>query len=454
MPLGWVLIVVVGLTSCSTLSLRRLVTRTERDVYTVTLLDTTTVVEYTNAPGERGVLYPSNRTYRTDRHLNQYDSVVERYYPNFIRVGVFESVGLIATGPTDRAIAGGIFGIYTDPDDAFSTEIQPRRSLFTGGIYRYGTVEFPLYWFDEPPTWSIGFTTAEIYQFEASNERAVVGAFPISIRKRHFLRDEIPYLSITGTATFGFFPSQYLHLAGSFDAGSLGGLNLRTYGGIVIGRSIEQKSIVQPYLGMGVSLLDFLNHPRELQRQWEEHEHSSWNIGFARLMPFLLMTGTDTAATSPSIGLQLRLMPTTIAFPVGDHQLCVGTELLSAVFAFRQQLQNGTGFGYGILPVRVGYWMPIGDGWIAIEPYGMFSYFPHTMWQVALRANFNALEWLPLGVELGYVSSSGFTVRRGTVADIVGNNILAFNVGYLGISIGIAEEIFRPAQLRYYRRQH
>lgn len=450
----WSLILAIGiaLEGCSTATLRQILTRPEQDSYTKILVDTTRTTELTNAPGERGIVYPSDRIIKTERSVNQYDSTVKRLFPNFIRFGVFESVGLIATGPRDRAVGGGIFGIYTDPNETFGN-IAPKTALFTGSIYRCVTLEYPLYWFDELPTWSIGSSLVEIFQLEASNERAIVGAFPLYIRKRHFLREEIPYICITGAAGFGFMPSQYLNLSGSLDIGSLGGLNLRTYAGLLIGRSLEQQSTLQPYLGFGVSLLDFHNHPAELRQQWNEHAHSSWDIGVARLTPFLLLTGGDTAAQRPSIGFQLRVMPTTVAMPFGDHRICVGTELLNMVFAFRQkqQFQEATGFGYGILPLRVGYWIPIGNGALAFEPTAMYSYFPHAMWQIATRLHINALNWLPLGIEIGYISSAGFQVTRGTIAEIVGRNILAFNVGYFGISIGIAEELFRPDQLRYYR---
>ncbi|MCX7930569.1 MAG: hypothetical protein N2663_07610 [Chlorobi bacterium] len=441
--------------SCSTAGLRRTLTRTESDTYTHIRRDTTQTIEFTNAPGERGVIYPSDRTVKTERTIQQYDSTAERHFPNFIRFGVFESAGLLATGPSDRAVGGGIFGIFTDPNESFGNNITPKSALFTGSMYRFGTVELPLYWFDDAPTWSVGTSVAEIFQWEASNDRAIVGALPLYFRKRLYVREEIPYFCITGAVGFGFLPSQYLNLSASFDAGSLGGINVRTYGGVLIGRSIEQRSVVQPYLGFGVSLLDFLNHPRELRHQWKDHEHSSWDVGLLRLTPFLLLSGGDTAARGQSIGMQLQVMPATVGFPVGDHRICVGVDLWNFVFAFRQQQQAnpGIGFGYGVLPLRVGYWMPIADGALAIEPYAMYSYFPHSMWQVAARLHLNAVEWLPVGVTLGYISSAGFTISRGTIGEVVGRNILAFNVAYLGITIGIAEELFRPSQLRYYRTE-
>ncbi len=451
-----VIIAVLLWEGCSIAGLRNVVTRIEKDTYTHTRHDTTVTIEYINAPGERGIVYPSNRTLNTDRKLEQYDSTAERFFPNFIRFAVYESAGLIATGPSDRAVGGGIFGVFFDPNEAFSNNIRPKTATFTGLLSRIGTIEFPLYWFDEIPTWSIGTSLGELFQFEADNARAVVGTFPLYLRKRYFLRDAIPYVTVTGAVGFGFLPSQYLNLAASLDVGSLGGLNLRALTGIVLGRSIEQQTIVQPYLGLGMSVLDFHNHPRELRRQWKDHEHSSWNIGLARFEPFLLLSGGDTTATQTSFGMQLQIAPTTIAFPIGDHQICAGVDLFTFVLAYRQQQPGNrnspVGFGYGVLPLRVGYWIPIGNGAIAIEPFAMYSYFPHTMWQIATRLHLDALDWLPVGITLGYISSDGFRVNTGTISEVVGTNILAFNVAYLGISIGILEDIFRPSDLRYYRK--
>ena len=100
---------VVLITSCS-------VTRTERDVYTITIRDTTTLEEQKNAPGTRdnGVIYPSSRVFQSQRTITQKDSIVERYYPDFIRLGVFESVGFFFSGKSDHALCNGLFGIFTD----------------------------------------------------------------------------------------------------------------------------------------------------------------------------------------------------------------------------------------------------------------------------------------------------------------------------------------------------
>ncbi len=80
-------IAVLSIQGCSTLSLRAILTRTEQDTYTITTRDTTHQIEYRNAPGQRGIIYPSDRTITATRRVEQYDSTVERHYPNFIRFG-------------------------------------------------------------------------------------------------------------------------------------------------------------------------------------------------------------------------------------------------------------------------------------------------------------------------------------------------------------------------------
>ena len=439
-------------------------TRTEVDRYTITTLDTTYQVELRNAPGERGVIYPSDRTITKTHKLEQRDSTTERTYPNFIRFGVFETAGLIGTAPLSRGVGGGIFGIYNDPNESLGSQIRPKDALFTGSFQRYLTLEMPLYWFDSEPTWSIGTSFLEVIQLEASNDRTVAGLFPLYLRKRWYLYDGVPSVCLTGAAGFavqyfpiyastsdGEFSSQYLHLSGSLDVGSVGGLNFRSTVGLLIARSIRQQSLVQPYIGMNISVLDFLNHPRELRRQWHEQKSSAWNIAAARLTWFILLSGATANAGQASIGFQIQLAPTTIALPLLNNRLCAGLDLFNFVFAFREQqpVQDRVGFGYGVLPVRVGYWLPFGDSPIALESFVMYSYFPHTIWQLATTLHIGVFERLPLGVTIGYIKSNGLDVNRGTIFDIVDGDILDFSVAYLGISVSPLEVLFRPSQLLY-----
>ncbi len=442
-----VALVTVLLGGCTLAGLREPLTRIEVDRFTITTLDTTNQIEYRNAPGERGVIYPSDRTITTTRKLEQHDSTTERFYPNFIRFGLFETSGLLGTAPMNSGVGGGIFGIFHDPTEAFSTQLRAKSSFFTGSFFRYGMIEMPLYWFDDEPTWSIGTSLAEIIQLEATNERAIVGLLPLYIRKRWYLHEGVPYVCITGAT--GFSP-QYLHLSGSLDIGSLGGLNVRSSVGLLVARSIQQQSLVQPYVGMNISVLDFLNHPRELRRQWYEHENSAWNIGALRFTSFLLLSGAPLNSGQSSIGFQVQIAPTTIALPLFDNRLCAGIDLFNFVFAFREQqpVQDRVGFGYGVLPVRVGYWLPFGDTPFALESFVMYSYFPHTMWQIAATFHIGALSWLPVGVSVGYLSSNGFTVNQGTISDVVDGTILNFSIAYVGISINPFGVLFRPSQVR------
>src|SRR5947209_3968921 len=62
------------------------ITRTEKDLYTITQRDTTVRTDVNNAPGQRdnGTIYPSPSSVQIDRRYVQKDSVVTRTYPAFL----------------------------------------------------------------------------------------------------------------------------------------------------------------------------------------------------------------------------------------------------------------------------------------------------------------------------------------------------------------------------------
>src|SRR5512133_2997698 len=97
-------------------------TRTEKDIYTITVRDTTNLFEQKNAPGNRdnGIVFPSSRTITSDRELIQRDSIVERNYPDFIRLGLFESIGTIGMN-ADSGLGTGMFGLFPNFNNVSST---------------------------------------------------------------------------------------------------------------------------------------------------------------------------------------------------------------------------------------------------------------------------------------------------------------------------------------------
>ena len=63
--------------------------RIERELYTITLRDTTMRQNVNNVPGERdnGTIYPTSRQVEIERGYVQKDSTVERFYPAYLRYG-------------------------------------------------------------------------------------------------------------------------------------------------------------------------------------------------------------------------------------------------------------------------------------------------------------------------------------------------------------------------------
>ena len=269
--------------SCSSL------TRVETDKYTITEIDTTRTYHVQNAPGNRdnGVIFPSSRVMTEERDLTQRDSTVERQYPNFIRAGLFESVGIFG-GSSDYGLGTGLFGVMPDFGKLSNAYRGESGYLQTGGIYRLGIFEWRLRWFDDSPSWTYGTNVMEFLLPDGRGEKMLFSVLPFYVRKRIFLREEIPYITITPAAGIGLFPSQYLNLSTSLDIGSIGGLNLRTYIGLAVGYngpntpqiknndfSNEGQSSVFPYFGIGMSVLDFLNVDKDMEIEWKNHPHSS-----------------------------------------------------------------------------------------------------------------------------------------------------------------------------------
>ncbi|MFA5512795.1 MAG: hypothetical protein WC313_10110, partial [Candidatus Kapaibacterium sp.] len=329
------IILAILLGSCATL------TRTEEDIYTLTDIDTAITYHWVNAPGTRdnGVIFPSSKVIVPEREIIQRDSIVERYYPDFIRFGFFESVGIIG-GNSDNSIGTGLFGIFPE-FDKLSDSYRGGDHLFTGGIYRLGILEHRLRWFRDSKNWTIGTHGLEFLIPDSRGERMLFSVLPVYLRKRYYLREDIPYLSVTPSLGIGLYPSLYLNLSGSLELGSIGGLNLRAYIGVAAGynspgtpqvknndymnESSGQSSIF-PYFGLGISFLDFHNLVRETEKEWKYYEHSAWNIG---LLQFAIINGSSEesiySGNSLFTGFQLKLANASLAIPHRKNHFFLGT---------------------------------------------------------------------------------------------------------------------------------
>lgn len=444
------------------------ITRTEEDTFTITTRDTTEKHFVKNAPDneDRGVIHPSTKEIIKERTFAQYDSVVTREYPNFIRLGLFESVGLIG-GSTEYALNTGIFGVYPDLELLDETSRgDDNGGIFAGGMYRFGIYEDRLRWFRDAPNWTWGFHIYEAIIPDARIENALISWFTPYIRKRFYFSDDIPYLSATIAAGIGFTPSQYLNLSGSLDLGSVGGLNIRAYAGFAFGYNSASSSLISnndyaeeaqtnaiPYAGIGVSVLDFVNIVPELYTEWKDHEHSSWQVGLAKFA--FINTNTESSALfdqdpgedAPIVnGLIFKLANASVIIPVfEDKGLYGGTSLLSI------HLLGENGNAMGILPLRVGYWKQLLKDELSVDPFIEYGYYPSSYFNLGANLSLKVNNSFNVGLIAGYIS--GNTVGGafdGDVVDFLGDaaEIDAF---YLGIQLNILDQIFLPEEIRYNR---
>lgn len=453
---GAILLMALVVTGCGQ------ITRTEKDTYTITRIDTTRTEAVRNSPGERdnGIIYPSSRTLVQSRSLVQYDSVEERDYPAFIRLGLFEGIGMIGSSQGGSAVGLGMFGVHYDVDRLLRGTLgQPTSEpLFDGAMYRIGIGEWRLRWFDDAPGWSWGVTGAEIIRPDNDSKNWLTGAGVLTLSKRWYLRPDIPYASIRISGSFGIIPSQYFTLTTSADLGSIGGLNLRAYAGYTagLGGLVSAGSFSSiPFVGFGASVLDFLNREDELYTEWKDHPHSAWEISISEVA--FIGSQDERSVFAPRLvqesvgvrGLLVRLASASVALPVLDYRLTFGTSLFSMIAT------GATSFGFAMLPLRLSYVLHPGNGEIQLEPFLEYGYAPSTVTNLGLRLALPVANQVSLTVYAGYVtgqtgSDLGLDIEgvRRTI-----NNPTAFNSFYLGVGTAIFDHLFKRSQLRYAAQQ-
>ena len=436
-----------------------MMTRTETDVFTITVKDTTNLYEQKNAPGNRdnGVIFPSSRTITSKRLLVQHDSVVERKYPNFIRLGVFESVGIIG-GQSDSSLGAGLFGLFPD-FSKLGPSYRGESAFFSGGFYRFLSGEWRLRWFDDAKNWSIGTSLWEVFLPDAHYERRFGSFLPLYVRKRWYFSDKIPYLCLTGAFGVGYYPSQYVNLSASLDLGSLGGFNMRVYGGFAVGYNGKSnyyvrnspnpdvsQTVVLPYLGLGVSFLDFHNTVDETYKEWKDHEHSAWNVGF--LQASILYTTADTAlgsdGTSSSVikGMMMRVLNTSLALPFANNRFYAGVSLANLLVMGQNK------WGLAVMPLRFGYWALLLKHELSTEPFIEAGFYPTAYFHIGNRLNLRFTNMLNIGLVFGYVVGSTNVDFGKDVTNLFGTtgDMSQF---YVGISVGLLDRIFNSQELRY-----
>lgn len=460
----WIMLAIIAaiLSSCSMIQ-----TRVETDVYTITERDTTYSNLVQNAPENRdnGVIYPSSRVFLNERNVLQRDSIVPREYPDFIRLGLFETVGLMGTS-SDHGLGVGMFGIFPDFTNLTDTNTGKKGALFSGGIYRIGIGEFRLRWFRDAKNWTIGTSIIEVLVPSAVTEHTLFSYLPLYLRKRYYLREEIPYIAVTPFAGFGWYPSQYVNIGVSIDVGSIGGLNIRAYAGFAVGinmanspqiinssKTKSAQSTSMPYVGIGFSFLDFLNRIPETEKEWKYHEHSSWDIGFMQIgviksgaKKSAFLSDKDKSGAKPFFdGLILRLAHAEVALPILNNQFYVGTALANFLILGNRE------WGMGVMPLRIGYWQTVIADELSTEPFLELNYYPSSFINIGNRLNLRLAEKFNIGILLGYAS--------GSASKNFGSNLTHdygipgdFSRFYFGVSFGAWDRIFFPEELRYKQR--
>ena len=438
------------------------VTREETDTFTITEIDTTFTSFVKNSPSNKdnGVVFPSSREILVERNITQRDSTFTRYYPDFIRLGFFEAIGTIG-GDSDYGIGTGLFGIF--PMSNLSSSYRGEKNkVFTGGIYRIGISETRLRWFRDAANWTIGSHALEFILPDSRAENMLIGVLPIYVRKRFYLSEEIPYISITPAFGFSLAPSQYVNLSVSADIGSIGGLNLRAYAGIAAGFNSEQTpqiqnndftntatSVVYPYTGLGISFLDFLNLVPETLVEWKDYQHSAWQIGLFEFGIYYsnaeksLFKDTITGKTLK--GIDFEVAKTNLALPFWNNRFYVGASL----FHF---------FGLGInswaismLPLRLGYWHTLVDDELTLTPYIEFGSYPSKYINVAGEINLRISRLLNCGIKGGYISGNSDEFLGGEFVNRFGITS-SFSNFYLGFNLRFVNKIFFEPELRYNRK--
>lgn len=430
---------------CSSLTnmggLEQMITRTEKDIYTRTLRDTSVIDAVRNAPGQRdnGIVYPSSRIVEVRRDVMQVDSSTTREYPNFIRLGLIETIGIIGGGSLEKSLNGGLFGIFGYYNRDYDKTISGMQSnVFAGGIYRIGIMEKRLRWFDDAPDWTLGTHYYESIIGDRDRKNNLTGIAPIYIRKRFYLKETIPYVAITPALGFSLFPDPYANISVSGDLGSIGGLNLRTYLGVAI--PFGTKNII-PYVGLGTSFLDFLNRVPETEKEWKYHEHSGWQIGLASIAGVMSNAEKpfyDPNTNTPFKGIIARIAPVTMFLPIASKKLTLGTSMFNFLFFGEKE------GGIGVLPIRLGYWQNIISKDASIEPFLEYNYYPTNMVHFGAKAAFRVSNQINAFLQAGYATGSQVAKLQG-----IYNSFGDFDIYYISLGIGLYDRLFYREELRY-----
>lgn len=430
-------------------------TRDEVDTFKVIQQDTTYTYFVKNAPGnrDRGVVSPSTKVIESKRFIDEKDSTEKRTYPDFIRLALFETCGIIG-GSSENSTGLGLFGIHPNLGELSPYYKGKSGNFFTGGIYRVGIMESRLRPFKKDNNWSWGTSAFELMVPDAKADNMLMSFAPVFIKKRIFLREEIPYVAVSFSGGVGWVPSLYGNLTASIDVGSIGGLNLKSMVGYTSGvtRWFGGNSVSFPYFGFGISMMDFLNLEKETYVEMKDMPHSAWNIGIAKIGLFntgakLSLTNGDPTAVEDNIlfkGFAANLINADLALPFANNRFFAGTSLLGLIATGKNE------WGMAVLPLRFGYNHILAEDGLILTPTIESGYYPSSYINTSLKLTFRTSDKFSFGIVLGYVSGES------NVKDLLGGSLNdqfgklgQFSNYYIGFSVGAWDRIFTPDEIRY-----
>jgi len=453
------------------------ITRYETDAYTITVRDSLIRENVRNAPGsggENGTVYPSSRTTRLTRESLSYDSTYERQYPAFLRYGGIEFGGLI-TNSSNAGLGPGLLGVYSLADSSRISlpghlqdsinklpdsvkNLLPKKptSFFKGHLFRIMPVEYQLHWFNEAPDWTIGWNAYESIAQDDSTINSLwsVGA-NIYIRKRFWFRDKPPYLFASPFFGISLLPSAYVNLGSELTFGSFGGFNIRAYAGLATGftwkpfnpNNANSKSITTPYLGLGVSALDFVNKISETQHEWKDMLHSAVELSAIDIdfldafagYPNLLDT---TIGKLPITGISVQIASAHFPLDIWDGKFWAGTSLFK--FFALGYFQGA----FSVLPLRFGYRQYLIAEDLTLEPFIEANYYPSSFINLAARLRLNTFHDMTVGLILGYANGSSGAFLPKLFIPNGSKTATSFGSFYFGVSFSPKDRLNTPELVR------
>ncbi|MEO6941055.1 MAG: hypothetical protein ABI444_13110 [Candidatus Kapaibacterium sp.] len=428
------------------------ITRTEVDYYTLTLRDTTYHETVRNTPGsnaDHGVVFPSTRDIRIERQTTSLDSSNERRYPDFLRFGGIEIAGLVGTS-SSFGIGTGVFGLFALLDsnrinaigNSFLGSHDSTSKIFKGLLFRFMPMEYRLRWFDDSPNWTIGTSIFELFAGDEKSSSVLTSFSNVYIRKRYWVRDRIPYVIVTPFVGFSLLPSAYVNLGAEAQLGSFGGFNLRGYLGYINGFNWGSKQTVNfPYIGLGVSALDFTNRVEETERQWKDYVHSAvevsaLEIGFLNAFN-VAHNAFDSSFHLPITGGYFRLATAHFPLPFLDHHFWIGTSLINLMaLGFAE-------YPTSFLPIRIGWRKYLIAEDLSFEPSLELNYYPSQYANLGLRLRLDTFSGYTLSLIGGYAYGTTGAFLPSILYTNGSGLSSTFSTVYLGISFGVKDYLLK-----------